>query len=158
MGKWRDIFRKSDNCENEEECVFNPPATEKEIASFESEIGAELPPDLREMLSEFNGIDKPEFGQQEPFILGIGHMTLPEFYTDWDVPTDKLLEWSKSIVYIRQFNSFTYLWGMVVKPLGGFKVGDIVEFDHDAIDEDEYTKPSEFFENRLKSLEEVMLH
>ncbi|MBL8812658.1 MAG: SMI1/KNR4 family protein [Planctomycetaceae bacterium] len=155
MGKWREIFCSSENCENEDECVFNPPATEQEIKRFESDIGASLPADLREMLLEFNGIDKPEHGRQAPFILGLKNMKLPEFYTDWDVPTDNLLEWSKNIVYVRQFNSFTYLWGIVVKPFDDFKVGDVVEFDHDDIDDD--IEASDFFTRNLKSLKEVIL-
>ena len=155
MGKWRAIFCGSENCEDESACVFNPPATEGEIAAFESTIGAALPSDVREMLLEFNGIDKPEFGSLKPFILGMNNMALPGFYTDWDVPTDKLIEWSKNIIYVRQFNSFTYLWGVVVKPFAKFNAGDIVEFDHDDIDDN--NNPSEFFKSRLNSLEDVML-
>ena len=154
MGTWRAIFCGSEHCEDEADCVFNPPATEDEIAAFESNIGAPLPADVREMLLEFNGIDKPEFGTLTPFMLGINQMKLPEFYTDWDVPTDKLIDWSKNIVYVRQLNSFTYLWGVVVKPFANFKPGDIVELDHDDIDDD--ADPSDLFQSRLNCLEDVI--
>ncbi len=41
---------------------FNPPATDVELNRIEAEFDAKLPPDLREMLLEFNGIDKMEGG------------------------------------------------------------------------------------------------
>ncbi|GAB5405021.1 MAG: hypothetical protein Aurels2KO_32520 [Aureliella sp.] len=155
MSKWRDLVLRSPRVEDKDDCVFNPPATEIELHRFEAEIGAQLPFDVREMLLEFNGMEQPEWGQQAPFILGTSHMKLPEFYTDWDVPTDKLLEWSKNIVYVKQFNNFTYLWGVVAKSFSEFQVGDIVEFDHDDIDED--NEASDFFRSRNKNLEEVIL-
>ena len=155
MGKWREVFCRSRNFKDENKCIFNPPASEDELRRFEADINAKLPTDVREMLLEFNGIDMLEWGEQAPVILGISHMKLPEFYTDWDVPTDKLLEWSTNIVYVRQFNSFTQLWGVVVKDFCDFKRGDIVEFDHDDIDDEQ--EASDLFRSKLKSLEELIL-
>ena len=156
MGKWKEIILKNPDIENKEECIFNPPATEDELQRFEAEIDAQLPPEVRELLSEFNGMDQPEYGELAPFILGTKHMKLPEFYTDWDVPTDKLLEWSKNIVYVRQFNSFTYLWGVVARPFAEFQIGDIVEFDHDEIGDAKV--PSDLLTSMHKNLEEVLLY
>lgn len=156
MSKWRDIVLRSPSVKNKDVCVFNPPVTEDELQRFEAEIGAKLPADVREMLLEFNGMEQPEWGQRAPFILGTSHMKLPEFYTDWDVPTDKLVEWSKNIVYVKQFNSFTYLWGVVVKPFAEFQIGDIVEFDHDDIGDAE--EASDLLASRHKNLEDVLLN
>ena len=155
MGKWRELVLRNPRIENKDDCVFNPPATEDDLQRFEAEIGAKLPSDVREMLLDFNGMEQPEWGRRKPFILGTGHMKLPEFYTDWDVPTDKLLEWSKNIVYVKQFNSFTHLWGVVVKPFAEFQIGDIVEFDHDDIEDAE--EASDLLTSRHKSLTEVLL-
>lgn len=155
MGKWRDVFCGSSNFESPESCFFNAPATEGELRRIEADMDAKLPPDLRSMLLEFNGIDKLEWGERAPFILGTNHMHLPEFYTDWDVPTDNLIEWSKNIFYVRQFNSFTYLWGVVVVPFSEFEAGAIVEFDHDDIED--ATEPGSLFASRLSSLEDLLL-
>jgi hypothetical protein len=154
MGKWRDVFCSSPNFESPDSCFFNPPATEAELQRIEAEFDVRLPSDLREMLLEFNGIDKMEYGRRAPFILGTNHMKLPEFYIDWDVPTDNLIEWSRNVFYVRQFNSFTYLWGVVVKPFAEFGIGDIIEFDHDEIED--ANEPEELFMNRLKSLNELL--
>lgn len=155
MGKWRDVFCSGPNFETPDLYFFNPPATDVELKRIEAEFDAKLPPDLREMLLEFNGIDKMEGGRRTPFILGTNHMKLPEFYIDWDVPTDNLIEWSKNIVYVRQFNSFTYLWGVVVKPFSEFNIGDIVEFDHDEIED--ASEPDSLFTNSFMNLEELLL-
>lgn len=50
-GKWRTIVEEIDT-----ECSFPPPATAEAIAATEAALGLKLPPDLRELLLECNGI------------------------------------------------------------------------------------------------------
>ena len=159
MGKWKAAFSKSYSPEfgrGESDFVFHPPATAEQIASLESELGASLPPDLKDMLLEFNGIDHIDCGQQFPYVFSTATMTTKviEVYSDWDWPTELLLEWSKNIAYVRQVNGYSQMWGVVVKPFGGLKYGQVVGFDHDEIAHAE--KPKELFSVTHKKLADLI--
>ena len=59
MGKWQDLFESRVYPEEDRECshyAFNPPATREQIERLEEGLGFPLPADVRDMLSEFNGI------------------------------------------------------------------------------------------------------
>src|SRR5687767_3751169 len=60
MGKWRTLFEANLLPEGErkygEQYQFGPPATPAQIAAGETALGVRLPCEVRELLSEFNGI------------------------------------------------------------------------------------------------------
>ena len=59
MGKWKDAFLKSldpDFNQTEDSYIFGPPATDAELAALATAAGTEVPGDLRELFSEFNGV------------------------------------------------------------------------------------------------------
>src|SRR5215475_12789573 len=60
MGKWRDAFESGLPPEDERDAgdvyTFGPPATPEQLAEVERELKLRLPADVREMLSEFNGV------------------------------------------------------------------------------------------------------
>src|SRR5262245_66572452 len=60
MEKWRTLFESNlppvEQREYEEQYEFGPPATAEQLAAAESALGVRLPPDVRELLAEFNGV------------------------------------------------------------------------------------------------------
>lgn len=143
MTKWKQAFLKSLDPEfgqNEDSYVFGSPASAAEIAAVESACGATVPSELRELLSEFNGIKEKEDWSDE-LVAYYFHteemVTAVDYYRDWDAPTDLLLEWSKHVLYVCQQNGYSEMWGVVIRPFGPFSVGQIVAFDHDRIMEAE---------------------
>lgn len=159
MGKWKEAFEKSYEPRfgrGEGDFVFNPPATNKEIKKLETELGASLPPDVRDMLLEFNGVAHKDCGKLFPYIFGTSDMltAVEKVYLDWDWPTDLLLKWSKNMVYICQANGYSKMWGVVVKPFGRFKPGKVIGFDHDEIAFAK--KPRELFSVTHKKLADLL--
>lgn len=133
MGKYKEAFLRSLNSEreSEESFVFGPPATEADLAALESTSAAKLPQDLRELLSEFNGIKTAD---GEVYFFNTTEMPkAAEYYRDWDWPTDLLLECSANILYVCQENGMASMWGVVIRPFASFEYGQIIAFDHDEI-------------------------
>ena len=84
MANFKAAFLKSLNPqrESEDSFVFGPPATEAELAALESTVAALVPPELRELLSEFNGIQAAD---GEAYYFDTTQMpTAAEYYREWD--------------------------------------------------------------------------
>jgi hypothetical protein len=157
MSKWKEAFFRSIDRkhETEDSFEFGPPATDAELAALESEISATIPPDLREMLSEFNGVYEVKNGRRELYFEPTKYMAhAAEYYRDWDWPTEMLLDCSKNILYVCEENGSSAMWGVVVKPFASFHVGQIVAFDHDRIAFSE--TPEELFIVPYESLMELV--
>jgi hypothetical protein len=142
MGKWREAFehgRPSEwDMEYGREYSFGPPATEEQLAAAESVLGVRLPTDVRELLSEFNGvwytieIDRREGYDPSILYLDIEHMTVkvPEYFRTCGNPLPKRKDLRK-VVFIRQSNGFGDLWGVCLEDVAGFRAGNVVKLDHE---------------------------
>ncbi|HEY7313131.1 MAG TPA: SMI1/KNR4 family protein [Gemmataceae bacterium] len=148
MGKWRTMFEANlppvDERTYGEQYDFAPPATEEQLATAESALGTRFPADVREMLSEFNGIwRRTKFGG-DPSIqyLDLHHMTVavPEYFRTCgnELPPKKDL---RKIVFVCQFNGFGDLWGVCVSDVAGHRAGEVVKLDHE-VGELEASHPS----------------
>jgi hypothetical protein len=117
---------------------FSPPATEQQLDAAEQALGMRLPTDVREMLSEFNGVwSTSEFRRSIGFdrdivYLDINHITLdiPEhFRTCGDVlPPEEHL---RKVVFVYQSNGFSDLYGVCAEDVAGFRAGEVVKLDHE---------------------------
>jgi hypothetical protein len=142
MTKWRKAFeagRPSEwDTEYGREYSFGPPATDEQLAAAEAALGIPLPADVREMLSEFNGVwytievDRREGYEPAILYLDIEHMSVkvPEYFADCGNPLPPETELRK-VVFVRQSNGFGDLWGVCAADVAGHRVGTIVKLDHE---------------------------
>lgn len=143
MGKWREAFehgRPSEwDTEYGLEYTFGPPATGDQLAAAEAALGVRLPADIREMLSEFNGIwATSEVGRREgyePDILFLDtkcmSMKVPEHLRtcgDEPMPPEEDL---RKVVFVCQSNGFANLWGVCLEDVNSHRVGQVVTLDHE---------------------------
>ncbi len=142
MGKWQEAFehgRPSEwDAEYGREYSFGPPATKEELTTAEASLGARLPADVREMLSEFNGVwytievDRREGYEPSILYLDIKHMTaeVPEYFRTCgnELPPEADL---RKVVFVRQSNGFGDLWGVCLEDVAGFRAGQVVRLDHE---------------------------
>jgi hypothetical protein len=153
MGKWREAFehgRPSEwDVEYGREYSFGPPATEEQLAAAESVLGVRLPADVRELLSEFNGIWYTiDIDQRESYksilYLDIDYMTgrVPDYFRTCgnDLPAEEVL---RKVVFVRQSNGFGDLWGVCLEDVAGARAGNVVRLDHE-VGELEECSPSLF--------------
>ncbi|HEY7158350.1 MAG TPA: SMI1/KNR4 family protein [Gemmataceae bacterium] len=142
MGKWREAFehgRPSEwDIEYGREYAFGPPATEQQFVAAESVLGVRLPAEVRELLSEFNGVwytievDRREGYEPSILYLDIDHMTVevPEYFRTSGNPLPAEEDLQK-VVFIRQSNGFGDLWGVCLEDVAGFPAGSVVKLDHE---------------------------
>jgi hypothetical protein len=145
MGKWRVLFESNlppvEQREYGEEYEFGRPATAGQIATAEQALGARLPADVREMLSEFNGmwstsaVARKHGHSPSIAFLDIEHMTVdvPRYFANCGntlPPKEDLCK----VVWVAQSNGFSYLWGVCVEDVAGHKAGAVVRMDHEVGD------------------------
>jgi hypothetical protein len=143
MGKWRTLFESNlppaDQREYGMQYEFGPPATEDQLTATEQALGVPLPPGVRDMLSEFNGIWTSSTASREqghpPKIayLDTKHMSVdaPGYLakTDNPLPPRKAL---RQVVWVAQSNGFGGLWGVCAADIGKLPAGTVVRLDHEA--------------------------
>jgi ankyrin repeat protein len=145
LGKWRMLFKSNlalvEEREYGIEYEFGPPATAEQIAAAEKAIGVKLPADVREMLSEFNGvwdigkIDRELGNPPDIAFLDTWYMSVkvPDYLADTDnpLPSKKAL---RKVVWVAQSNGFGDLWGVCIEDVGKHKAGAVVQLDHEVGD------------------------
>lgn len=144
MGKWREAFDHGRPSRWDIEYgltyTFGPPATEQELARVEAELGVRLPAELRELLSEFNGVwntseASREFGS-EPEIVYLDTESMigrvPKYISySGDPPITPRGNDLRQVAFVAQVNGFADLYGICLEPLGGFLTGTVVRLDHE---------------------------
>jgi hypothetical protein len=142
MGKWRTLFESNlppvEQREYGKEYEFGPPATAEQIAAAEQALGARLPADVREMLSEFNGIWQTSAvgrkGGRAPDIafLDTRHLSVdvPAYFDDCGNPLPSVASLRK-VVFVAQSNGFGDLWGVCAADVDGHPAGAVVRLDHE---------------------------
>jgi hypothetical protein len=142
VGKWREAFGEGRpsrwDIEYGREYTFGPPATEEQLTAAESVLEVRLPVDVRELLSEFNGvwytieIDRREGYEPSILYLDIQHMTaeVPAYFRTSGNPLPDEEDLRK-VAFIRQSNGFADLWGVCLEDVAGFGPGSVVYLDHE---------------------------
>ncbi len=142
MGKWREAFEQDRpsyfDTEFGLEYGFGPPASEEQLANAEKVLGIKLPAEVRELLSEFNGVwVTSEVGRsqgEDPDIayLDVEHMVVevPRYLHTCGNPLPAESELRK-VVFIYQENGFAELYGVCTEDVAGFKAGQVVKLDHE---------------------------
>jgi|GEM_PF-1751257 len=119
-----------------EQYEFGPPATEEQLTAVESALGLRLPADVRELLSEFNGVwETAEIhqhrGKPEILFLDTEHMAVrvPAYLRSVAeyVPPEKDLQ---KVVFVCGTNGFATLWGVCIEDVADFRAGEVVMLDH----------------------------
>ena len=157
MPKWKDAFARSLDPDREtlQQFEFGAPATQEELAALRAAAGADIPAELSDMLSEFNGIWEIRDDTRSSYYFHTGEMmTAIEYYRDWDWPTDMLMECSQNILYVMEENGFGEMWGVVAKPFADFQPGQVVAFDHEEIGYAE--EPADLFHAPYATLLELV--
>jgi len=142
MGKWRALFEANLPPAAEraygEQYEFGPPATAEQLAMAEQALGVRLPNEVRELLSEFNGVwcttTASRKGGYPPDIsfLDTEHlsMRLPAYFASTDNPLPPRYALRK-VVFVAQSNGFGDLWGVCECDVGQHKAGAVVRLDHE---------------------------
>jgi len=156
-GEWGAAFLRSigsgADIESVAECHFGPPATAAQIAALEEELGGKLPTDLVQLLSEFNGVQVGEQDERQSWFLSTDEMpAASHFYDDWE--SELVLKVFPRVAFVCQKNGMAELWGVVIKAFKPFKLGDIVAFEHDRVNEAE--SADELFTQTYGSLKELV--
>jgi hypothetical protein len=141
VGKWRTLFEVNlppvGEREYGAEYDFGPPATDEQIAAAEQVLGVALPADVREMLSEFNGVwrrtrcaDGREY--RDILYLDMQHMTteVPAYFADCGNPLPSKKD-RRKVVFVCQSNGFGDLWGVCAADVAGHRAGAVVHLDHE---------------------------
>jgi uncharacterized protein (TIGR02996 family) len=143
---WRTLFEANllpeGDREYGERYEFGPPATAEQLADAEAVLGVPLPAELRELLSEFNGVwytvGRVRKGRSEPDILylDIEHMTVsvPQHlraYSEGEYNWHPPLEESRQVVFICCCNGFHRLWGVCTGDVAGYRVGEVIQLNPD---------------------------
>lgn len=151
MGKWRALFEAGlppvAEREYRTEYTFGPPATAEQIAAAEASLKVRFPGDVREMLSEFNGmwsVTTFDAGNtyDEIHFLDIQHMAadVPDYCADSGNPMPPEEDLRK-VVWVGQSNGFGELWGVCAEAVAGHAAGSVVHMDHE-VGELEACRPS----------------
>ncbi|MBN9122316.1 MAG: SMI1/KNR4 family protein [Planctomycetes bacterium] len=141
MGKWRTLFESSlppaEQREHREEYEFGPPATAEQIVAAERALGGQLPADVREMLSEFNGVwRRTHFDggrrYREIHYLDTQHMSVdvPSYFASCGNPLPPRYA-LRRVVFVAQSNGYGDLWGVCVADVVRHKAGAVVRLDHE---------------------------
>jgi hypothetical protein len=140
MGKWRQAFEhgrpSSEDIEYDRLYTFGPPANEEQLAFAETTLGLRLPPEVRDLLSEFNGVwstsESSRRRGEPPDIkfLDVEHMSVlvPQYFGAYDFYPPESFEYRK-IVFVHQINGYSVLHGVCVEDLAGFRAGEVVRLD-----------------------------
>jgi hypothetical protein len=129
------------------EYEFGPPATDEQIAAAEQALGVNLPADVRQMLSEFNGVwrrtrfaDGREY--RDILYLDLQYMTtdLPAYFADCGNPLPPKKD-RRKVVFFSQSNGFGELWGVCAADVAGHSAGAVIHLDHE-VGELEASHPS----------------
>jgi hypothetical protein len=139
MGKWRDAFELNRPSEQDTdyglEYHFGPPATEQQIAQIEASLGKRLPNQLRELLSEFNGVSYTSAATGE---------ARESLFLDCDeiLETFRNLAESgsefKKVIIFGQDNGFSVMYGVCLRRVAEFAVGSAVFFFDGVLQEEGY--------------------
>lgn len=156
MGKWRDLFESKlpaiGKRRHGEQYTFASPATPEQIADAEQKLGVQLPVEIREILSEFDGIwcstwaMRDQGCKPEISFLDLDHITIsiPDYLGDGceSCPIDQL----QQVVFFWQENGFGCLWGVCTKDVAGHRAGSVVRLDHEVQElEKAYRNVADFF-------------
>ena len=141
MGKWRALFESNlppvGEREDRAEYEFGPPAAPAQLAAAEAALGVPLPADVREMLSEFNGVWRtatyPDGRRsRKALYLDVDALSVavPEYFDDCgnDLPDPGDL---RRVVFVAQSNGFADLWGVCAEAVAGHEAGAVVTLDHE---------------------------
>jgi len=153
VGKWRELFESNlppvEEREYGEQYTFGPPATPEELDAAERTLGVRLPADVRELLSEFNGvwyttdISRERSGRPEIAYLDIHYMAVkvPEYFRSWGEEWRWLTEQLAKVVYVYQSNGFGDLFGVCAEDISaprvcargvaGVQAGEVVYLSHE---------------------------
>lgn len=153
MSKWKEIFDKAFNefedvDELEMEYRFLDPASEEQLNLFENKTSGSIPPDLRSLYQEFNGICvKEKYWGWENLYLPISE-SLEElqdyFNTSGNpIPPESEIE---NVAFFAQQNGYAILYGVCCSSFGKFKTGQVLGLDHETGE----------FELESKTLEEFV--
>lgn len=140
MAKWRQLFEGNlpplAERQYPTEYEFGPPATADELAAAERALGVSLPQDVREMLSEFNGVWErtryPHGESRDIAFLDLQNMTVdvPEYCSDSGNPMPDEAD-LRQVVWVAQSNGFGDLWGVCAAAVAGHPAGAVVRMDHE---------------------------
>jgi hypothetical protein len=140
MGKWREVFEAELPPVAERpyrtEYHFGPPAEADQIAAAEAALKVQFPADVREMLSEFNGVwSRSHFddGREDSDIrfLDLQHMTVevPRYFAECGGNPLPPKKDRRRVVFVCQSNGFAELWGVCVEDVAGHQAGAVVKLD-----------------------------
>jgi hypothetical protein len=121
-----------------EQYEFGRPATAKQLEIAERRLGVRLPDDVREMLSEFNGIwYTTKIGREnerEPTIAILDTkamgMDVPHYFRTCgnELPPEEDL---KKVVFVYQVDGFADLYGVCLAAVAGHRKGEVVKLRHE---------------------------
>lgn len=156
-GKWGSVFARSigpkADVTSVQQCWFGDPATADQIENLETYFNAKLPRDVKELLSEFNGVKVGKGKTRDKWYLTTDEIKAAvRFYDDRE--SDLVLSLFPKVLFVCQQNGMAELWGVVLKPFKPFKRGDIAAFEHDRIDEAE--SAAELFTTPYENLEALV--
>jgi hypothetical protein len=142
MGKWQTLFEAGlppfEDREFGELYEFGPPATAEQIAGAERAMGVRLPDDLREMLTEFNGIRYTtragrKYGHEpSELYLDTEEMSVgvPKYFRTCGNPLPPQDVLSK-IAFVCQVNGYGELYGLCLQDVAGHRRGEVIRIDHE---------------------------
>jgi hypothetical protein len=142
MGKWQTLFETYllpfEEREYGEQYEFGPPATTEQLEAVEQILEVRLPTDVREMLSEFNGIwhttraDRKYGYKPTIAFLDTKYMTIevPHYFRTCGnvLPSEEDL---RKVVFVFQSNGFGDLYGVCVENVAGHRTGEVIKIDHE---------------------------
>ena len=142
---WRALFEANlppvEQRAYQEHYEFGPPATEEQLAAAEAALGLPLPPDVRELLAEFNGVwyttraSRRNGRGPDILYLDIEYMTarVPHYFRTCGnvLPPEEDL---RKVVFVCHSNGFGDLWGVCVADVARHQAGEVVRLDHEVGD------------------------
>ncbi len=155
MGKWQALFEANLPPFGASEYVqayeFGPPAVEAEFAAAEEALGLRLHTDLREMLSEFNGVwRRTKYATtSDIFYLNLDGMV--ELATrQREVGWEEVFSAGEldKVVFVCAYDGWAQTWALCVEEVAGHPAGSVVYHDHDSTE----------LEARFPALAEFVLH
>lgn len=137
MTKWRQIFESRKSTPDVDEMKYNikPPASSEQLAEVEAKLGIQLPADVRELLSEFNG--NAAVYPNADYEVGLYFSTqdlleeVPDFIEEWE--DEELDEFASNCVFLCHENGMSELYAVVVNDFKDLHSGEIVQVDHEMV-------------------------